>query len=428
MFKISDITLIKKLGNCTFGEIYLSNKDGMKEFFATKVIGRNYIDNQFKECFFNEIKILKELSNRNICRVFDIKETKDHYYIVMEYINGGSLSDCLANYKCKHNTSFSEEIVQHLMRQIISAFKFIHSKHIIHRNINLDNIMVNFGNKKCVEELNLLNAEIKIMNFSFAIKGESSKIILGDPLTMDPYLLMKLAGLENRELVYDNKIDIWSLGVICYEMLTGKSFYYAQSLDELAKKVKNGYYTIPKKLSLEAVSFLNYMLQFSSKNRLSAEQLENQPFLTKKFKEFHLLDTNIYDCKGLVPEIIINQLNFNEKEEIILNTKAEKSQLIKLISENKTTQIYPKQTETYYNNMTNNFNNNNQRDIGITNQNTNSIIKDEHSIHGNSHINDDGINNNFFSNKNGHKIKLGRKKKKENSKDDDDGCEPCFII
>ena len=125
--KISDICLLSKIGDCTFGEVYLSNKEGTKEFYATKKIEKNYIDHQFNKCFQNEVEIIKGLKHQNICRYIDLKQSTNHYYLVMEYINGMRLSDCLPIYQGNNSTSFSEDIVQHIMKQIINAFIYIHN-------------------------------------------------------------------------------------------------------------------------------------------------------------------------------------------------------------------------------------------------------------------------------------------------------------
>ena len=108
----------------------------------------------------------------------------------MEYINGGNLQDCLEKYEQKYKKYFPEEIIQYLMKQIISAFKYIHGKDIMHRDIKLENIMVNFNNDNDKENLILLRATVKIIDFGTATKG-FGKSIVGTDLTMDPSRLTK---------------------------------------------------------------------------------------------------------------------------------------------------------------------------------------------------------------------------------------------
>ena len=179
MEKIEDITLLKNIGNGTFGAVYLSKKDGRSEYFATKVLSRDIMDIPDKKKYLqNEIQILKELKHPNICKLEEVKETQEYYLLVMEYINGGSLSKCFDQYKEKYKVSaFPEIIVQRIMKQIISAFKFIHSKNIMHRDITLENIMVNYTNQKDKDDINLLNAQIKIIDFGVAIKGFGKNVI-----------------------------------------------------------------------------------------------------------------------------------------------------------------------------------------------------------------------------------------------------------
>lgn len=330
MMNLADFNNLRPLAKCSFGEIYFSTKKGSAEYFAIKKIGRNYIETQGLTGYFEKkMEILKKLNHKNICRIYGANKTKEDYFIFMEYINGLSLSDCLEQHQLKYNAPFSEKIVQHLMKQIIDALKYIHSLQIIHRNINLDNIMVHFKNDQDKNELNLLNATIKLIGFSFALNDVSGKTIIGNPLNMSPILLLKLTNFINKEITYDNKIDIWSIGTVFYEMLTGKTLYNAQSLDDLARKTENGFYTFPKKLSNETYLFIKNMLRFSPKYRLSADQLANQPFLTKQ--NFNIININnipkISDYKLPNIENIKKELNFNENEEILINTKEAQTQI-----------------------------------------------------------------------------------------------------
>jgi len=144
--------------------------------------------------------------------------------------------------------------------------------------------------KKTKKTKNMLKAKVKMIDFGFAryLKKEELAIsTLGSPINMDPGILRKLNKMSNsNNYGYDEKADIWSLGTICYEMLIGKCAFDADSMKDLVIKVDKGDYFIPKTLSKEAVSFLNGMLQYDFKRRLTSEQLYRHKFLRKKFTEF----------------------------------------------------------------------------------------------------------------------------------------------
>ena len=296
MQQIDDITLTKILGKGSFGEVYLSTKKGRKEYFATKKIDRKTADKpSFKKYFDNEINILKSLNHPNIVKLEEVKRSNNNYYIVMEYINGGGLSNCLKKYMDKHKKAFPEEIVQHLMRQIIEGLYYLHSRKIIHRDLKLDNIMINFDTEADKENLNMMRARVKIIDFGFAIQLTSEKKDLtysavGSPINMDPIILNKFSKRKDPNLGYDEKADIWSIGTVCYELLIGKAVFNATTMNDLVDKVENGTYTVPKSLSREVISFLNEMLRYESKYRLSAGELLKHPFLTKNPADFKRMD------------------------------------------------------------------------------------------------------------------------------------------
>ena len=146
--QIDNLILEKLLGRGSFGEVHLTKIVGDSKPYATKIYDREKIENTEAFRYLNnEINILHTLKHPNIVKFVQVKKTKKHYYIVMEYCNGGELEKALEKYQMKYGKAFSEEIVQHLMRQIISAFKYMHEKNIMHRDIKLENILINF--KKC---------------------------------------------------------------------------------------------------------------------------------------------------------------------------------------------------------------------------------------------------------------------------------------
>jgi serine/threonine protein kinase len=295
---VDNLTLEKCLGKGAFGEVYLTSRKGDDKKYATKKIDREEVEKgEGIKYLKNEIIILQYLRHPNIVRFEEVKKTKKHYYIVMEFCNGGELSKALEKYIEKYGKPFSEEIVQHLMRQIIDAFKFMHARKIIHRDVKLDNILLNYENEEDKENLNLMKAQVKIIDFGFSCKIDKSGLqftALGSPINMDPIILKKLnaSSKKERQLGYNQKADIWSLGTICYEMLIGKSAFDADDMEDLVNKIENGSYNVPTNLSHEVVSFLNGMLQYEGNNRLTADQLSRHAFLTKNVKDFTPLSLN----------------------------------------------------------------------------------------------------------------------------------------
>ena len=298
-------------------KVHISKKKGDdKNLYATRILEREKIekDKDLYNYLNNEINILQSLKHPNIVKLEDIKKTKTHFYLTMEYCNGADLPKALEKYKEKYGKPFSEEIVQHLMTQLISAIKYIHEKGIIHKNINLENIMLNFENEKDIKDLNLMKANVKIIDFFHSSKKSKP----GLPINASPSTLKKLKlGGYNIKMADsdDEKVDIWSLGTIFYEILIGKPIFDADDLNEQIDKVEQGDYYVPKNISFESVSFMNGMLQQEPKKRLNAEQLLKHPFLTKNINEFTPIDMNKYADK----------LKLNEEGMIIINTKNNES-------------------------------------------------------------------------------------------------------
>ena len=305
LMQIDDIILIKYLGGSPLIEFYLSTKKGENKNLLAKRISIQLAEAHKLELknINYEINVLHSFNHPNIVKLKDVKKTKIHYYILLEYINGGTLSNCLKKYMEKYGHAFSEEIIQYLMRQIIDALIYIHNKNIIHKNLSLQNIMINFDSDYDKLNLNMLKSKIKIIHFHEGvdlIENDLTNISnLKKFQTLDPYLLnIFLKTHQLNSLKYDNKMDIWSLGTILYILLTGKYAFEINSMKDL-NKILNGVYTVPKTISKETLAFLNEMLRYNPSERLNAEQLSHHPFLKKKKLDFERLnEKNEYedDC------------------------------------------------------------------------------------------------------------------------------------
>ena len=277
-------------------KVYLASriKDGIK--CAIKQIDKSVLsDKRYKKYLNNEIFILRHINNEYTIKLYDMTSDLNYIYLVSEYCNGGDLQMCLKRQLELHKHSFSQEQVQHIMKQVISGFVYLHSSKILHRDIKLENILVQFPTEEDKNNLNILKAKIKITDFGFSryLKGDNlAKSVLGSPNSMDPHILKKMARIDNdNDYAYDQKADIWSLGVVTYELLIGCPPFEASSYEELLDKIEKGKYRIPHQviLSTEAISFLNGMLQYNPENRLDVTELSKQYFLTRNVSTFQKL-------------------------------------------------------------------------------------------------------------------------------------------
>ena len=304
---VDDLILIKSIGKGNFGEVFFTQKKGRPEYYATKKMYRAVLEKpENKKRLLYEIDILSHLNHPNIIKFCGLKKTVNNWYLVTEFCNGGSLSENLKKYMAHYQRPFTEEIVQYLMKQIISAIQYLHFNKILHRDLKLDNILISFPSEYDKTSLNMMNCTVKLIDFGFATKlsGPLTYTALGTPTNMDPAILTNIkTGIPNAG--YNEKADIWSLGTICYEMVVGTRAFSGNSMEELFQRVKNGKYSLPLTLSKEVVDFINKMLQQDPNQRLTANQLLYHEFLRKPVNQFQRIDTrNIQASLG--PGGVIN--------------------------------------------------------------------------------------------------------------------------
>ena len=267
--RIDDLVLISYLDAGCIAEIFLSKKIGSEELFATKRIAKQtiYEEPYLKNYIENEIIILKQINHPNIIKLYDFKASREYIYLVMEYANGGSLLNALNNYKSKNGKPFTEKIVQFLMKQILLGVDCLHKHKIIHRDLKLDNILLKYNSEEEAMAGDIFLSQIKIIDFDISTRPGS---YINDKM-INPILCKNPAVMNNffGDMIYDEKVDIFSLGLLCYEMLTGEKAYI--------NRIPN--ISIPQDMSLSAKSFLFSMLQKEGNENFGVEDLLRHEFI-----------------------------------------------------------------------------------------------------------------------------------------------------
>lgn len=224
-----------------------------------------------------EINILKELHHPNIVQLLDCIETTSNVYLIMEFCNGGDLADYL-----QLKGTLSEDTIRIFLRQIASALQVLTSKGIVHRDLKPQNILLSHG--ALVSHPQPADIQIKIADFGFArfLHGEMMAATLcGSPMYMAPEVIMSKA--------YDAKADLWSVGTIIYQSLTGKAPFHAnnpQNLRRLYETTKILKPSIPSGCSPIMRDLLFGLLKRNPKERLSFDEFFSHTFLIGKSLSF----------------------------------------------------------------------------------------------------------------------------------------------
>ena len=305
--QVKEYRFIKQIGKGATATVYEGINDKTNKVVAIKTIpSRKLEDHRSMENFKREISLLRSLQHENIIKIEGIEKTVNNVYVILEYCNGGNLYEYKCYYQKKNKCELNELFVQKIIRQFIKGLEYMHTKNIIHRDVKLENIMLNFNkykNEVKPGELFIpvnydnvtLNDDftVKIADLGFARNLEGAGVastICGTPITMAPDIME--AGQPNKEKSYNNKADLWSLGAITYELLIGRVPFYASSYNLLKEEINKGTYTLPKKLklSVEAISFINGLLQFEAKNRMDWDKIKTHPFIVNNVVDFHFID------------------------------------------------------------------------------------------------------------------------------------------
>ena len=289
-----------EIGRGAYSKVYevkLKNEDKPQNE-KDKIRACKYITKQnFREedlgKFRDEIKMLKELDHPNIVKLYQMFETKNSFYLIMEKCEGGNL---FIKIQQRINTKklFDENVLSELIRQIASAIQFCHGKGICHRDLKPENI--------CFTKLGSMeNNTIKIIDFGFGkyIKpNEKLQSEVGTILYMAPEVL------QNN---YNEKCDIWSLGVILYFLIEGQPPFNGQNDGDIKMKIKSMKYKFSKEWEQysekgEVVKdLINHML-VKEDERYNAQQVLDHPWINKEKK---FVSNDIED--------ILNQIKYYQK-------------------------------------------------------------------------------------------------------------------
>ena len=204
-----------------------------------------------------EIGILRDLHHENIILMFDAFETEREFCVVTEY-GQGELFDILQD-----DQRLPEITVQQIAKQLVKALHYLHSNRIIHRDMKPQNVLIGS------------NGRIKLCDFGFARAMSANTIVLtsikGTPLYMSPELV--------KEQPYDASSDLWSLGVILFELYVGQPPFYTNSIYSLINHIVKDPVKYPSDISKEFKSFLQGLLQKNPSKRLNWPHLLDHPFV-----------------------------------------------------------------------------------------------------------------------------------------------------
>jgi len=269
--QIGDYIIDKQIGKGAFATVYKGHHKTIQQEVAIKIISRrntSFWQNEDKE-IEKEISILKTLDHPNIVKFIHFEKNTLYYFLIFEFCENGDLETVINNL---YNGQVPEEQAQKYIQQIIEGIKAMKARNIVHRDLKLANILVS------------KDFFLKIADFGLARFIEQDdpllKTFAGTPMTMDPLIFE-----QNN---YNEKCDIWSLGVIFYQVLTGKIPFNpgkGANIPQFVAFLKSQPPLIfPKDIPLSDSfkSLIRTMLVFDVNQRISFEDLFNHDWITGK--------------------------------------------------------------------------------------------------------------------------------------------------
>ncbi|XP_029647511.1 aurora kinase C [Octopus sinensis] len=259
-WSLGDFDIGKPLGKGKFGSVYLAREKRSKFIVALKVLFKSQLQSAGVEHQLRrEIEIQSHLRHPNILRLYGYFHDKSRVYLILEYAPEGELYKHLQR---KHR--FSEETAASYIAQMAAALQYCHQKKVIHRDIKPENILLG------------LKGELKIADFGWSVHAPTSRrtTLCG---TLD-YLPPEM--IENRP--HDDKVDLWSLGVLCYEFVVGRPPFEADGHTETYRRITKVIYTIPDYVSSDAADLIKKLLRFDPAQRLPLTGVLNHRWITSK--------------------------------------------------------------------------------------------------------------------------------------------------
>ncbi|XP_073410659.1 serine/threonine-protein kinase MARK2-like [Dendrobates tinctorius] len=247
---IGNYRLLKTIGKGSFAKVKLARHVLTGEEVAVKILDKTQLNSSSLQKLFREVRIMKVLNHPNIVKLFEVIETEKTLYLVMEYASGGEVFD----YLVEHGR-MKEKEARSKFRQIVSAVQYCHQKFIVHRDLKAENLLLD-------SDMN-----IKIADFGFSNEftfGNKLDTFCGSP----PYAAPEL--FQGKK--YDGpEVDVWSLGVILYTLVSGSLPFDGQNLKELRERVLRGKYRIPFYMSTDCENLLKKFLILNPSKRGTLE-------------------------------------------------------------------------------------------------------------------------------------------------------------
>ena len=263
--QITDFEFIEELGIGTFGKVDLVSHKITKAKYALKYIDKTEPENLEEKANFNrEVEIMYKLNHPNIVRLYGHFEDEKYCYFIMQYIPNRSVYELIANNGKKPNI----KLIASVMKDLISAVYYLHNMKptIIHRDIKPENILLDYNNKAYLTDFGWSN---------YMADNIARKTICGSPLYLPPEMV--------KGSSHDKTADIWCIGVLLFELITGSPPFPGNDLETVARNIIKLNISWPAQMDPDAKDLISKILKLNGKDRLPLEQILTHKFFSKFF-------------------------------------------------------------------------------------------------------------------------------------------------
>jgi len=264
--KISDFEPIKELGSGSFGQVYLVYHKKTKKKYALKAIDKNQKSNiKERNYFHREIEIMYKINHPNVIKLYGHFEDNNFCYFIMEYAPKGNIYSLIPKNGRKKQ---SNKYIASIIKDIISIVYYLHNMNppIIHRDIKPENILLDENNN------------IKLTDFgwsNYLNYNDKRNTLCGTPIYLAPEIINKKG--------HDERVDIWCIGVLIFELVTGKTPFQGDNMHNLKQNILWLKINWPKNITFEEKDLISKILKYYPNDRLTLEQILEHNYIKKYF-------------------------------------------------------------------------------------------------------------------------------------------------